>query len=83
MMTRVEGLAVYPDMISGPQVGGPDLHLLVAIWIYIIAFAPHPTDDSEGAPHPTQSGRGEACPAGTSGSRVPVPYKAVHARSGR
>ena len=59
MMTRVEGLAVYPDMISGPQVGGPDLHLLVpALWMYIIAFAPHPAGDPEGAPHPSQIGRG-------------------------
>ena len=38
-MTRGEGLAVDPDMICGPQVGGPDLHLLVpAPWIFIIAF---------------------------------------------
>ena len=66
MMTRVEGLAVDPDMISGPQVGGPDLHLLVpAPWIFIIGFAPHLAGVPDGAPHPSQSGRGEARRAGT------------------
>ena len=54
MMTRVEGLAVDPDMISGPQVGGPDLHLLVPEpWIFIIGFAPHPAGVPDGAPHPS------------------------------
>jgi hypothetical protein len=58
MMTRVEGLAVDPGMFIGTQVGGPGLHLLVPVfWIYIIAFAPHPSR-LRGAPHPSRAGRG-------------------------
>ena len=82
-MTRVEGLAVDPDMISGPQVGGPDLHLLVpAPWIFIIAFC-----SASGR----CTGRGAASESERKGKRLSGPGREVpgsrcrgeHARPGR
>ena len=74
-MTRVEGLAVDPDTISGPL--GKGFHLLPPVfWIYIIAFAPHPSRSWRGGHYPGRdvrvpgpgSAQGSACEAGAVGA---------------